>query len=418
MRLTKLGAGLIQGLCLVMLVAGSFGKLSGFAEDTQQTAKVEDLQNEIEELEKKLKALDSQQQTLEREINTYNSQIKLTELKVQQSKNQISQKEAQISQLGEDIVNLKNRISKLKASIATQENVLAGRLRERYKTRDTTSLTLLLGANTFNELIQKAEYLKVLEKQDQKLINQMTDTKEAYKDQKDIVEDKKQEEEKLKAQLEVEKRNLEQYNQSLVNKKVEKQRLLETTQNDEAKFQKLLAEAQKELNQITNAATALLGTEPKRVKKGEVIGIQGNSGYSFGDHLHFGVYKYKTFSEIVGWNWYYSKYIDPADKLASKSVYWNTGCSGASYRTTGKGKWRWPLDNPTISQGFGYTCWSPVYYGGKDHPAFDMYSAKGAAVYAADEGDAFFCRNCLGDGGNGVFIFHDDGYMTLYWHLR
>jgi murein DD-endopeptidase MepM/ murein hydrolase activator NlpD len=39
-------------------------------------------------------------------------------------------------------------------------------------------------------------------------------------------------------------------------------------------------------------------------------------------------------------------------------------------------------------------------------------------VKAVDDGEAYFCRNCLGDGGNGVFIFHDGDYMTLYWHLK
>lgn len=75
-------------------------------------------------------------------------------------------------------------------------------------------------------------------------------------------------------------------------------------------------------------------------------------------------------------------------------------------------------NNLKISQGFGQTCYSKNYYGGKDHPGFDMYNNGDIVVRAAEEGEAYFCRNCTGDGANGVFIFHPDGKMTLYWHLQ
>jgi murein DD-endopeptidase MepM/ murein hydrolase activator NlpD len=127
---------------------------------------------------------------------------------------------------------------------------------------------------------------------------------------------------------------------------------------------------------------------------------------------------YSSFDEIDGWNWYYSNYVDPAKKLKNKSVYWNDGCSSSGNKSTGSGDWSWPLSNPTISQGFGVTCWSGIYYGGKPHPAFDMYGAYSSPVYAVADGKAYSCRNCLGDGANGVFIFHDGGYMTIYWHLK
>jgi hypothetical protein len=306
----------------------------------------------------------------------------------------------------------------LVAAIEYQQNVLNNRLRARYKTRDDTPFFVIFGGSSLDEIIQRTEYLKVMEHQDNKLLDEMNQTKEAYIKQKSLLEEKKKEEEDLKKQLAIEKANLDSYKISLENTKAEKDRLLKLTQNDEKKYQELLAEAQRELEQIVMAVAVLKDQESKKVDKGEAIGIQGNTGYSFGDHLHFGVYKYGSFDDIEGWNWYYSNYVDPAKKLDSKTVYWDTGCGSAGEKKVGSGDWKWPISKPTISQGFGHTCWSDVYYGGKDHPAYDMYGAVGSVVYAADDGDAYFCRNCLGDGGNGVFIFHDDDYMTLYWHLK
>jgi len=249
-------------------------------------------------------------------------------------------------------------------------------------------------------------------------LDEMEKTKAAYTQQKTLFETKKAQTEELKAQVEAERANLEVYKSNLDQQRTAKQTLLEKTKNDEAKFQELLEDAKKELAQIINAASVLQGTEPKKVDAGEYIGIQGNTGYSFGDHLHFGVYRYGSIDDIVGWDWYNSNTVNPKKKLKSKKVYWNTGCEGASYKNIGSGKWKWPLESPIVSQGYGNTCYSSTYYDGKDHPAYDMYGPGGTPVRAVAAGKAYFCRNCLGDGGNGVFIFHDDDYMTVYWHLQ
>jgi peptidoglycan hydrolase CwlO-like protein len=393
----------------------------GFAQDPEEDLdieKVSNLEDKIKKFEEKLQKLQTQEQTLSREIESANSQIVLTELRISNSVAKLRDKEDAIRKISGDIDNLKIRIVKLEEAIRHQEKVLGQRLRARYKSFETSAIVYLFGSPTFNSLVQKSEYLKVMEHQDKKLMTQMSDTKIRYGQQKDLFEEKKVSEETLKAQIQTEKTNLESYQNQLANQKLEKQKLLELTQNDEAKYQNMLEEARRELNQIIGAVSVLKDQQSKKVAKGEAIGIQGNTGYSFGDHLHFGVYKYASFKEIDGWNWYYSNYVDPHKVLKSKDVYWKTGCEASGVKSTGKGNWQWPMNNPTISQGFGYTCWSNVYYGGKPHPAYDMYGPYNAIVYAAEEGDAFFCRNCMGDGGNGVFIFHPDGYMSVYWHLK
>ncbi len=386
-------------------------------EEDADSQRLSELEKEIAELEGKVADLQNQGASLQKEIDSLDSQIALTELRIEQSIAQIAKKEREIAKLGADIDDLKLRIDKLKDSISYQADVLAERMRSRYKARESSPVVVLFGSTTVNTLIQKTKYLEVMEHQDLKLLDEMNATKDAYGTQKTLFEDKKDEEQTLKAQLEVEKTNLETYEADLETKKSEKRNLLEKTQNDEAKYQQQLEEAQRELNQMLSAVSVLIGTEPKDVEKGEVIGLQGNTGYSFGEHLHFGVYRYGSFEDISGWNWYYANYVDPSKKLKEKQVYWNDGCSGAGNRDVGDGDWKWPIDNPTISQGFGHTCWSYLY-GGNVHPAYDMYGSTGAPVYAVDDGRAYFCRNCLGDGGNGVFIFHDDDYMTVYWHLR
>ena len=383
---------------------------------------MEDLQKEIEKYENKIEELGNQRNSLQKEIEYADTQIRLTQLRIQNTINQIAAKTEKIAKLGEDIEDLVNRIDKMIKSISYQENILAQRKRSYYKMEEATPpnfefILFLLDPEKLEQKIDKTTYSEVMQEHDNNLLEEMNKTKVAYTNQKNIFEDKKQEEEELKAEIVVEKANQEAYKSQLDNQKASKQRLLEDTQNSEAKYQELLEEARRELNQILGAAGVLKGTDGEKVEKGDIIGIQGNSGRSSGPHLHFGVYKYSSFDDIDGWNWYYSNTIDPAKILEQKQIKWSS-CESTT-KTVGNGSWDWPLKGSVeITNSYGSNCYRYSYNLGNVHPAYDMVGAPNSPVYAVEDGIAYTCRNCLGDGGNGVFIFHDNNYMTLYWHLR
>ncbi|MDA1316806.1 MAG: hypothetical protein O3B87_02145, partial [bacterium] len=208
---------------------------------------------------------------------------------------------------------------------------------------------------------------------------------------------------------------------SLVAQQAAKANLLSITKSDENTYQQLLESARAELNTIQQAVKYLQQSgEAVPVSKGDFIGVQGSTGYSTGDHLHFGVYNYSSIADLVG-NWYYNNWEDPGNVLPSRQVEWSSGCGDDGTKTVGNGSfgWEWPISNlKYITQGAGHTCYSDVYYKGNPHPAWDMAGPINTSIYAVDSGNAYYCRNCLGDGGNGVFVFHPNGKMTMYWHVK
>lgn len=365
---------------------------------------IQGLQDKIKEFEQKIVDLQGQEKTLSSQIKIMDSQIWVTELKIAEVKEKIRN-------LEKDILIAKGKIVYLQREIDFTTNVLIGRVVAVYELGGIDLWHMFFTSSTISNFLTRLEYLKIVQAHDKKTIYASQQAKVNYANEKAILEEKQGEENTLRGKLEAFTRQLNQ-------EKKDKEVLLSVTKNSEKEYQKRLADALRELQQIQRAAKVLSTAQPIQVKRGDAIGFMGNTGYSFGAHLHFGVYDISSLDQYD----YYSSYENPANVLESKSVDWNTECGGdpRGSTATGNGSFAWPMatDNLHITQGFGHTCYSDIYYRGNPHPAFDMYNNSDIIVRATEDGKAYFCRNCTGDGGNGVFIFHSNNKMTLYWHLQ
>jgi peptidoglycan hydrolase CwlO-like protein len=311
---------------------------------TDPQERVDCYSNAVEACSNQVAKLQDKAATLASEISYMDNQINLTQLRINNSTAQISATEDKIAKLGGTIEDLGTRIDKLQLSIEYQRKVLSARLRERYKSLDTSPVMIVFGSTTLTSMIQKTEYLKVMELEDNKLMAEMDRTKKDYNSQKNLLIEQKAQQEVLQKQLEVEKANLNANKATLEDQQEEKQRLLEATKNDEANYQSLLNEARATLQALTNFVTSAGGglIDPNGFGTGSGGWYYSQRDSRWGNKLIAGS-SYSLFragcliTSMAMLNKYYGSNIRP-DDIASKSSYFINGDMYRPWKPAPKGR--------------------------------------------------------------------------------
>ncbi|MDO9028111.1 MAG: hypothetical protein Q7U68_04530, partial [Candidatus Roizmanbacteria bacterium] len=201
-----------------------------------------DLQKKINEYQEKLQQLKQQKNTLSSQIQYMDTQIYLTSLQIQETEQKIINTEKEINLLG-------SRIEGLDQSLDYLSKLLINRIVEGYKKRPFSIFSLILDNKNANDFLNQVKYLKTAQTNNQKLLYTVQETKTNYEEQKKLREEKKTELDKLTEALNYQK-------QSLNNQKVQKQRLLADTQNDETTYQSLLTQARAQLAGFSRFVTS------------------------------------------------------------------------------------------------------------------------------------------------------------------
>jgi peptidoglycan hydrolase CwlO-like protein len=188
------------------------------------SAKATDCGNtDLDCLTKKKEELKNQSISYTSQIAIMDNQIKLTEARIQITKGQILDLTLDIDTAGKKIVNLEKSLEKL-------TKLLLNRIVATYEAGSVQPLELLLSATNASNLLEKVNYLKIVQAHDKRLVYDVQQSKNDYSNQKGILEEKKKKIESLNLQLEAYSKDLEQ-------QKVVMQKLLAETQEEYDRIQ-------------------------------------------------------------------------------------------------------------------------------------------------------------------------------------
>ena len=163
------------------------------------------LGDEVDDLNDKLEQLQKESDALQAKVNAAKTEKARQEAIKEKTTQEITIMKNQIAALEEKIIALENKIASLEEEIAQKEEEIDGledsisenydlfkrRMRAMYMSEHTSSLSLLLGAESFGDFLTASEYLKRVAQHDQDILDDLEQTLRNVEEAKAAVEEAK-----------------------------------------------------------------------------------------------------------------------------------------------------------------------------------------------------------------------------------
>lgn len=349
---------LVSAITAVALLLAPAAALAQSAAEAQQqlqatNQQIEDLSGKVAEHAQVAAKLEDQIANLNAQVNAVQAQINDTQAKIDA---------------------LDAQIAKVQAQMAEKQAILAEAIKEQYYNPQPTTFEALVTSDSLGTFLDNREFLQ---KTQDKINSLLADISAIKKD----LDSKKDDLKKAQDQLASQQANLDAQRQA-------QNDLLTQTRGEQAVYQAKLDEAAAAAQRLSSTIAKLMGTGglPSRgyVVKGQVIGLEGSTGFSTGPHVHFGCY-------------------------ANQSAINPAGCVSG-------GRMNWPLANFVVTQGYGPASWSNSHY--TFHDGYDIDAGWGAPVLAACTGNLIMDSFQADGFGHYKVIDCGGGYWALAAHMQ
>ncbi len=289
---------------------------------------------------------------------------------------QIVEKKQEAEDLQNEIDETQTKLAEAQVSEDNQYEAMKKRIQYLYEEGDVAYIDALMSSASFEDSLNKSEYVDQLSTYDQKQLNKLVKTKNDIAEYQQTLKDDLADVEKVKADLETKQADLDDVI-SQKNAEINKY-------SDDVEMQKALAaEYAKQESELDDKLAELARQEQQRLeeerkqREAEQQQQDNNGG---------------------------------SDNSGSDSD--NSGSNNGG-STTGSGKFIWPVSGP-ITDYFGPRE-SPTAGASSNHMGIDIGCSYGVPIAAADAGVVTVAE--WGEsGGNYVMIDHGNGFVTMYLH--
>lgn len=355
----------------------------------------------IDDLNAKKKALEQKAKQLQKEAETQKNVAERAEVRIEQVSLEIKHLENNIDSTESNIKQTKDNISQKNQEIANLESELrrindqqSALVRQLYIMSVSMPDELaLFSEEPISQREEQEARFTALKKSVATLYAKTTAAKLAVENNRNELVRKGEELEQLKVQQDEQKRGLANYRYEQAELKDNAESAMLTL---EEKAKQAEIEANKVEQQISAALTAIINSRAKglpltgagvgqRVRRSEVVGHEGSTGYSTGPHVHFEVRQ--------------------DNAVVNPMTYINNGTL------------MWPMSDFYISQDFGYTSFARSgAYGGGMHTGIDLAGPYGAPVFAPADGTVIM-NQWYGGYGYAWAEQLDNGLVVLLGHM-
>lgn len=336
----------------------------------------EDVEQQKEEAQQAQEEANANAEKYQKKVDKLTAAVNELDKQATDISTQIVEKKQQAEDLQNEIDETQTKLAEAQVSEDNQYEAMKKRIQYLYEEGDVAYIDALMSSASFEDSLNKSEYVDQLSTYDQKQLNKLVKTKNDIAEYQQTLKDDLADVEKVKADLETKQADLDDVI-SQKNAEINKY-------SDDVEMQKALAaEYAKQESELDDKLAELARQEQQRLeeerkqREAEQQQQDNNGG-----------------SDNSG-----------SDRDNSGS---NNGGS-----TTGSGQFIWPVSGP-ITDYFGPRE-SPTAGASSNHMGIDIGCSYGVPIAAADAGVVTVAE--WGEsGGNYVMIDHGNGFVTMYLH--
>jgi murein DD-endopeptidase MepM/ murein hydrolase activator NlpD len=147
------------------------------------STRIETKRDQIEQHKAKEGVLSSTIQRFNARIDAIQGEIAATERRLSRVQGSLDRQKAKLLEVRNRLEEARDRLERLRRELATARRVLAKRLVEIYKADPPDALTVILSADGFGDLLERAEFLDRISDQDREITNRVRGLRDKAKDQ-------------------------------------------------------------------------------------------------------------------------------------------------------------------------------------------------------------------------------------------